>query len=187
MVTSNFIIRDVSIDDAAGVARVQAEAWQTAYKGIVSEVILSAKTQEAGTPKFIEKIRTHIESRTNFPFLVAVMNEEIVGFAHSCAPREAPSEYDCELGAIYVDPVSHGLGVGSSLVCETAKRFKAAGLNRMIIWSFIENPWQRFYNKIGGAILPIHREKILGGKHLSLVAYAWTDLDELIRNTSKVV
>jgi GNAT superfamily N-acetyltransferase len=187
METSNFIIRNVTIDDAAGVAQVQAEAWRTAYNGIVPEVILSAKTQEAGTPKFIEKIRTHIESQTNFPFLVAVMNEDIVGFAHSRAPREAPSEYDCELGAIYVDPVSHGMGVGSSLVCETAKLFKAAGFSKMIIWSFIENPWQRFYKKIGGEILPIHREKILGGKPLTLAAYSWTDLDELIRKTTKIV
>lgn len=114
-------------------------------------------------------------------FLVAVMDHRIVGFCHTVKPGDHSPDFDCEIKAIYVDPNHQRLGIGQALVSESVRRFVTAGFKAMIIWAATENPWRRFYEKIGGTLLPHTKQPEIGGKPVPHVAYGWRDLSILGR------
>lgn len=86
--THKLEIRDARADDARGIARIHAAAWKATYRGIMPDAVLDEKSEESGTPRF----RQRIEESTDptFPFLVALINNEVAGFSHATPPTDAP-------------------------------------------------------------------------------------------------
>jgi len=178
---SQIQIREIKLADAQDVARVHASAWKTAYRGIVPDATLDGMSEQVGAPRFSQRIREHLDNPSAFPFVVAIFDGSIIGFAHARQPTDSPPEFDCEIGAIYVDPQAQRRGVGQALVREIVKSFVVFGFSNMIIWCFTGNKWRSFYEKIGGKLLPVAREKEISNKKLPLAAYGWSDLKSLVK------
>ncbi|OFZ53425.1 MAG: hypothetical protein A2428_10160 [Bdellovibrionales bacterium RIFOXYC1_FULL_54_43] len=184
MSKTEIAIRDVSIADARNIAQIHTKTWQATYRGIIPDEFLDAMSEDVATPRFTRIITDHRQNRPECPFLVAILDNAIVGFADGVRPVDAPAEYDCEIKAIYVDPLFQQRGAGRALVRESARRFSERGFRGMIIWAAAENPWRRFYERIGGQLLPLDKEMEIGGKAIPHVAYGWSDLPALVTRLS---
>ncbi|MEL6202097.1 MAG: N-acetyltransferase family protein [Pseudomonadota bacterium] len=68
-----------------------------------------------------------------YPFLVALGSDSsLLGYAYASAYRSRPAYRWSVENSVYVDPLAHGLGVGTSLTREVIMRCEALGFRQMI-------------------------------------------------------
>ena len=173
----NFVVRHAVIDDATGIARVRAESWRAAYRGIVPDAYLDA----IDVDEWAERQRRNMEEHPDdLISLVAETEELIAGWAASGPNRDADHDYAGELYAIYLLPEHQRRGIGSELTTATARWLADQGLTSMILWVLEDNhPARRFYEALGGQLCGTRQTQI-ASVWLPEVAYGWTDLTGLI-------
>lgn len=72
------------------------------------------------------------------------------GQAHACLGGEAVDS--CCLQRLYVDPLVHGKGVGTRLICALEERARAEGFKQIWLTVWEENPKaHRLYERLGYA------------------------------------
>jgi Sortase and related acyltransferases len=170
------LIRPAEVKDADGIAYVHVTAWQDTYQGLMPDSVLKTLSVERRSRQWKETLQD--ASSPYHPTLVAEMNRQIAGFANYGREREGDQGYDGELFAIYVLKKFQGQGIGHKLVQGTAQGLLALNLASMLVWVLSNNPYQKFYERLGGVYL---REKSLqiGEAHLMEKAYGWKDIRPL--------
>jgi len=166
-------IRTAIPEDAASIARVQVETWRTTYRGVVPDDYLAGLSAEERTPRW----REHLNSAEHI--LVAECNGAVVGFIDGGPIREAISDYDAELYAIYLLLQFQRTGIGSTLLIELAYRLEEAAFRSMVVWLFEANAAARFYER-SGAVRIGAKEREVGGVWLPVVAYGWQSLRSIL-------
>lgn len=167
-------IRSAEPSDAAGLAKIKVDGWQTAFKGIVPQPYLDSLNY----PDQEERLRKILSSKKDRSHeLVAVTDTgSVAGFAATGPNRSPVDDYDGELMAIYVSVDAKGQGIGSLLFAASVKQLKLDGFRRLIIWCLDGNPHCRFYTKLGGKVVGEKWDDI-GGACLKQYGYGWRDLD----------
>lgn len=156
----DIIIRNVRKDDIISVADIKVKGWQNAYRGIISDDYLDSMDIE----KNISKMYRNYNSNG---FIVAVVNNEVVGFCRYISDCDSP--YLGELSALYVRPDLKGIGIGTKLFDYVVNEFKKCGKTKMILWCLKDNYKSRkFYSNKGG--------KIIGEKSFYLNDVLYTDV-----------
>lgn len=156
----DIIIRNVRKDDIISVADIKVKGWQSAYRGIISDDYLDSMDIE----KNISKMYRNYNSNG---FIVAVVNNEVVGFCRYIFDCDSP--YLGELSALYVRPDLKGMGIGTKLFDYVVNEFKKCGKTKMILWCLKDNYKSRkFYSNKGG--------KIIGEKSFYLNDVLYTDV-----------
>lgn len=175
--SSGIRIRPATPSDLAGIARVHVDTWKSTYRRIVTDAYLDSLTYESDIARGFGKWLKD-PPKGNAHLVATLASGEIVGFA-VCGPnREADSEYAGELGAIYVLKSSQGHGVGTSLVREAARHLLSISLDSMLVWVLEQNPYRRFYEKLGG--LNARRRVVpVAGASLPEIGYGWKDIRKL--------
>lgn len=170
------LIRHAEIDDAAGIARVRAESWLGAYRGIVPDEFLDA----IDVGEWAERQHRNMENVSgDLVSFVAETQGEVVGWAAGGPNREDDPDYSGELYAIYLLPERQRRGIGLNLTAATARWLIGEGMDSMIVWVLAENhPARRFYEALGGQYVRDHQIEI-GGARLPEVSYGWRDLGKL--------
>jgi len=169
------LIRPARPEDAAGIARVQGDAWRAAYRGIFPDAVLEARGRE---PDAVERRRKWMETPRT-ACLVAEVDGEVVGFAMAGPTRKGPEGYDGELYALYVLPGSQREGLGRRLVLGAAGAMTALGFRRWCLWVLRDNPPARaFYEALGGRPVAERTDEVLGIP-VAEVAYGWDSLKDL--------
>ena len=129
------VIRCANIEDAAGIARVRAESWRTAYRGIVSDEFLDA----IDVSEWSERQRRNMANTPpELVSFVANVEEEVVGWTVGGPNRDTESAYTGELYAIYLLPEYQRHGIGRKLTAATAIWLIGEGLHSMIVWTLAE-------------------------------------------------
>lgn len=171
------VIRCANAEDAAGIARVRAESWRTAYRGIVSDEYLDA----IDVAEWSERQRLNMENQpAELVSLVADYAGLIVGWAALGPNRETGTPFAGELYAIYLLPEYWRRGIGRLLMEATAESLLERGMRSMILWVLAENrPARRFYEALGGEYVR-ERQISIGDASLPEVAYGWHDLGWLL-------
>ena len=162
------VIRNIKEEDIPAVVDIQIEGWKVAYKGIVEESYLKSMNRE-------ERIERRKADYKQGPFIVAEMENEIVGFCRYYNEVISPDgdEYDCELMAIYVKPTLKQQGIGKMMFNYVKTDLKNKGKNKMILWCLKENhPSRKFYEKMGGVLDGEHSIDF-GGKLYQEVAFGY--------------
>lgn len=148
-------IRDATIDDVAGIARVRVETWRAAYGGLVPQEILDRMDIERETARRMEHWDDmHADARCHD--LVAVVDGEVVGWA-MCGPArdaDAPAASDVratgEVYAIYAHASRWSRGVGNALLLELERRLVADGHAAAYLWRLVGNERaEHFYEAHG--------------------------------------
>lgn len=175
------VIRQAIIDDAAGIARVRAESWRAAYRGIVPDAFLD--TIDIG--EWSDRQRRNMrEQPKDLDALVAEVSGLVVGWAVTGPNRDTSYSYAGELYAIYLLPEYQRRGIGSKLMVASARRLVSRGFNSMILWVLEANhPSRRFYEALSGAWCG-ERQTQIAGADLPEVAYGWSDLAMLLDASS---
>ena len=140
-----------------------------AYKGIIDEYDLSNMNPE-------EKIKMREKDYNENRFIVAEINNEIVGFCRYTdnmdKTPETP-EADCELRALYVKPELKYNGIGKKMFQYAVNEFKHMGKTKMVLWCLKDNALaRRFYEKMGGIII---KERLIhiGNRDYQEVAFEY--------------
>jgi len=131
------------------IAKAQVYAWRIAFKGILSEALLSGLSIDA----FEKKWRNRLTDTNTQYFIWLNESKEGVGFISFGAPKDEEETADFEIYGIYVHPGYWGKSIGHRLMafgCSKMKESKPTA--KIILWTMKDNTLsQRFYLRSGFA------------------------------------
>ncbi len=171
-------IRKATLDDSAGIARVQVDSYSTAYAGILPQEYLGQFTCEEQEQDWRDWPDAHPDD-----LLYVAENEdgEIAGYALGRPGPGNLAGYDCELVALHVHRRYRRQGVGRRLIAAMTQQFKQLGCSALMLWVLEKNAARAFYERLGGQ--PCGEQWIrLGeedGPAFMEIAYGWPDIDDL--------
>lgn len=167
---NQLIIRNVKKEDLRDVAEIVVEGWKTSYKDIIDNMFLDNLSVE-------ETYQKRLNDYTENKFIVAELNDEIVGFCRYKVGnnyRDKYPEVDCEISALYVKPNYKRKAIGKELINYSINDFKDNFCSKMIIWCLKDNyPSRAFYEKMGGAYCG-EKNLQLGDKEYKEVGYIYS-------------
>ena len=172
------IIRQATLEDAAGIARVHVDTWRTTYRGIVPEEYLANMSYEESEKRWADRL-SDSEGKTCI-YVAEGEAGQIVGFVCGGPDRDNDPVYQSELYAIYILQGSHGQGIGRRLTLAMVEGLLQMGFDSMILWVFAVNPARRFYEALGGQLVKSNQFEI-NGVFIDEVAYAWPDIRTLLK------
>lgn len=161
-------IRQAQSRDINKIAKIKADGWKSAYKGIVDDGFLNSMS----VSKQIDMIKNY-SSDTMF---VAEKDNEVLGFCRIYDYNEPvydDKEIDCEIREIYVNPSFKRMGIGSALFHFTKEYFSQKGKWKLYLGCLKDNHSARkFYEKMGG--IPSSGKEIdIGGKLYPIVDFMY--------------
>lgn len=170
-------IRPACADDAAAVARVHAEAWQSAYRSILPASVLQDFRFERRLPFWREMLAAE---QLPLVRVADIAGAGIAGFVWARPIVDARAAYDGEIVAIAVDPVWQRAGLGRLLMGAAAEALADGGSSTLYLWVYRDNQAAKlFYESLGGRIVDRDVEQFRG-LSVPIVAYGWDALDRLI-------
>lgn len=115
-------IRDATADDLDQIAAI--------YAPYVTDTVI---TFEVDVPT-VEEWRERFVAITaaGLPFLVAAVDDRVVGYAYAGPYRSRPAYRRTAEDSIYLAPASRGLGIGGGLLDELIIRTRAAGIRELV-------------------------------------------------------
>ena len=171
------LIRPATLRDAAAIAHVQVESWQTTYTGIVPFHALAALSKDTQRQMF--------ESQLDVPTTLTYVAEQegylsgFIGGGPARNPSAAYSTYDAELYAIYLLESHQRQGTGRALVQTLAAALHSRSYKSLLVWALEANPAVRFYQHLGA--IPITTSQVnIGGVDLPELGLGWPSLTTLL-------
>lgn len=143
------LIRDATVDDARGIARVHVHSWQHAYRGLMPQDVLDGLSIEDRAERWVSILAApEPYSRT----LVAEERGTILAWASFGAARDDSPVATGELWGIYAHPESWSSGVGHALLTVAEDALRDAGHTSAYLWVLAGNERAaRFYQRHGWA------------------------------------
>lgn len=162
----NIVIEQAKIDDLAECANISITSWQKTYKDIVDKEYLGSLSIKTRSEKF----KSNYQSS---PFLVAKINNKVVGFCRYIAQEEKFSGTDCELTVLYVIPNLNRQGIGTSLFNYVKSELKKEQKKNMLVCCLKGNTiGESFYKKMQGKIIG-ESEIEIGDKKYKELAFSF--------------
>ena len=173
----NVRIRPANLGDAASIAKVHVDTWQSAYSGIVPADFLSHLSYQDRESWWSDILGQ--ERPATSIFVAATAGSEVIGFASGGPEREGNQTYLGELYVIYLLDKHQGQGVGRGLISAVTQRLLTDGIRSMLVWVLEDNlPACKFYESLGGEI--VSRKMIsFGDVELPEVSYGWKEVANL--------
>ena len=165
-------IRQAVLDDARGIATVHVNVWLSAYRGILSDDVLSQLSVDRSEVMRQERLR---EVGT-FCYVAEATAGRIVGFVDGGLERDGDTDYEGEIYAMYVLTEHQRQGIGLQLFNQAVEWFGSEDISTMLIWVLAANVGaRRFYKAMGGRRFDA-RTISIGGEEHDTVAYGWANL-----------
>ena len=165
-------IRQATINDAAGIAKVLVDCWHTTYRGVVSDEYLSRLNYEDRTSRWQAML-----AKSSAGVFVAEADNGIVGYASCGATREA-NEFQGELYAIYILQEHQRRGIGKLLFDKVVSYLLSYNMPSMMVCVLKDNPANAFYDKMGGVL--VQEQSIpIGKQTLPALIYGWRELTNI--------
>lgn len=161
MGVDDLMIREAVEADANAMGRLHVRAWQSAYRGVMPNEYLDGLQAE----ERITMWRSRISRPDLTPLLVAVMADEVVGFAAFGAEQSPSTRSSCgELYAMNLDPDHWGRGIGRILLRRVTQALMAMGYEEAVLWVVPENERARALYESEGWVADggVSTEEILG-------------------------
>ncbi len=172
------IIRPMRFEDIPQLAIVHVKTWQATYRGIMSDQFLNQLDLRNFEKRWRERFKEDGPSVVTF---VALIGDEIVGFAVGDKPRIEISDCDCELYAINILPKAQKQGLGKKLMKAVVLNFANQGFQSMFLQVAEKNTNARqFYSHLGAQEMgELGEEESSHG--IREIVCVWDDLEELIK------
>lgn len=146
-------VRQAVAEDALKIIEINVQTWKVAYKGLIPDEFLANRNV---TKEKIERMQTEIQAEQSI-HLVAVDNNEIIGFCIGGKARDKDLPYDYELRAIYVLPTAQCRGAGTALI----NAFRSIINAEFYCYALAGNAnASAFYRKSGGVEHPEYARKL---------------------------
>ncbi|WP_099159185.1 GNAT family N-acetyltransferase [Virgibacillus ndiopensis] len=167
------IIREATLSDAEGIAKVHVDCWRTTYKSIISDDILKNLSYEQRTNLWIN----NITREDNYIFVVENEDGKIIGFTDGGSEKsgEYPG-YDGDVTSIYILEEYQGQGIGKKLLNRLFEEFESLDLHSAIVKVLEKNGSYRFYEAMGAERVVDNKFVQIGSDRLKLLVYGWRNL-----------
>lgn len=139
------MIRRAVSEDANRIAEIHVSSWQAAYESMIPADYLSGLSVERR-----ESMWKRVINQTKDPVFVSMEGDQMVGFCHVTASRDADADRCAEITAIYVDPPFWRRGHGPALCGAAIAYAEKDAFNEISLWVIAENQRARdFYERMG--------------------------------------
>jgi len=164
-------IREATPADAAGIARLHAESWQSAYRGVLLDDYLDIHALRERIATWQERFSKNFQ-RPMF-VLIAELADEMVGFV--CVFTEDDPIYGSFVDNLHVIPRLTGQGIGRKLLSAAAQRLVTEGSRGgLYLWVFEKNQQaRRFYEKAGAEVVGTSTIPMPDGQRHSAARCYW--------------
>jgi GNAT superfamily N-acetyltransferase len=166
---TRFAVREATVDDAEGIARVHTDSWQTSYRGILPDTVLD----RIDVGQRAESRRKILRDRSVFQLVAYdVTHGDIVGFCDAGASRRH-SPFAGEVYAIYLAHRAKRHGLGQEMWERVQAWLAAQDMRSMIVWVLENNHHaRRFYEAMGGKQSSRLQSRV-GGYPVVELSYVW--------------
>lgn len=151
-----FEIRKATPEDALGITIVNVYTWKTTYTGLIPNELIDTRIAEV---KSLASKRKD-EIKNNNDFIIASVENIIVGFCNYGKSRNEAFADSAEINALYVLDGFQGDGIGRELLLAAIKELRDKGYLSVIINCLQGNPALEFYKHIGGIVVSKREDKI---------------------------
>lgn len=172
MANSKPLVRRATEADLPYVAEIHVASWRDAYRGVIPDAVIDARTVEATAEMWAANLAKFPD---NLP--VAEMPDgQIAGF--TCAglvtDKQRSGAHQFEVYALHVRPDVRRHGVGAALLHAAMARARSnLGLRSMIVHTLRDlRLSRRFYQREGGTLIS-EGHWTVGGVPVPDVAYGW--------------
>ncbi|MEX2246272.1 MAG: GNAT family N-acetyltransferase [Dehalococcoidia bacterium] len=175
-------LREARPDDVAAIARLHAESWRTAYRGIYRDAYLDGDVFEDRMKVWTERFAAPAENQF---LLLATEGDDLLGFA--CSYGAHDERWGTLVDNLHVRPGLHRRGIGRRLLAASAawsrERYPDAPLH---LWVLEKNTNARaFYERLGGQPHEAVTSEPPGGGSIVGWRYVWPSLDPLLDRTNR--
>lgn len=169
---TRFAVREATVADAEGIARVHTDSWQTSYRGILPDTVLD----RIDVGQRAESRRKILRDRSVFQLVAYdVTHGDIVGFCDAGASRRH-MPYAGEVYAIYLAHRAKRHGIGQEMFERVQAWLVANEMRSMIVWVLENNHHaRRFYEAMGGTQGSRLSSRV-GGYPVVELSYLWDRL-----------
>ena len=172
-------IREANSEDAAAIAKVHFDCWQTTYRSLLPQGYITKRTYEKRLENWQRRLDIDNKAEVNYSTYVAEVAGKIVGFIDGGSIRGNSTVYTGEIYALYILEAYQRRGIGRSLVRAIVSRLFELRLTSAMVWVLEENPAVQFYQALGGQI--VDRKVIrVGNDEFTEIAYGWRDTQILV-------
>ena len=165
-------IRLATLADAAAIASIHVQSWQSAYRGMMPQEHLDQLDVTQRTRAWTRAL-TSPDPAQPAP-LVAIADEQAVGFA-SIGPtrdQDADPASTGEVRAIYLLPQAWGQGLGRGLMTAALTQLAGLGYQAATLWVLKENARaRRFYEAAGFTADGAEQTEDIAGAPVTEVRY----------------
>jgi ribosomal protein S18 acetylase RimI-like enzyme len=175
----NINIREARLEDAAAIAKVHVDSWQTTYSALLPEEYIKKRTYQKRFNNWKKRLDATTKTETDYFIYVAEDPvEEIVGFVDGGLAR-GDSNFPGEIYALYILEADQRKGIGRSLVQAIASKLAQSGLTSIVVWVLASNPAVQFYQALDGQRVG---QKLINinGIEFTEIAYGWNDIQVLL-------
>jgi ribosomal protein S18 acetylase RimI-like enzyme len=161
-------IRQATISDSPGIARVHIDSWKTTYRGQIP----SEHLNQLSIPVCIKKWEEWF-SRDQLAVVIAEDSTGIHGFSGfgPCKDSDIPTGTG-EVYSIYLLAESQGAGVGRNLWQAALQHLRERGFTQVVVWVLDTNLSARgFYERMGCTLDGGTKTAGFGGQEVSEVRY----------------
>ena len=168
--------RAATADDAAAIAKLHADSWRIAYRGMYSDEYLDG-------PVFEERLAVWTERLANMgPHQLTVVADDdgaVAGFAHTFTDLDPT--WGSYLENLHAAPDRKGQGIGTRLMAESAAWVDAnARIKQLYLFVLEKNTnAQHFYDSVGGEHTDSEVRTGADGTPNKALRYVWRDLHVL--------
>ena len=164
-------LRHARAADAAAIAEIYVETWQTSYAGMVPDHVLIKMSPKCITPSWQRSIVL------GHDIILVALDEtkSVIGFGSAGRNRDLVSPFDCEIYTLYVRPDFQNLGAGRLLLQGLFKAIYKRGFKNCELWVLADNPSRFFYAAVGGTLCGEKTER-LWSANMRQLAYGWENI-----------
>jgi GNAT superfamily N-acetyltransferase len=171
-------LRDATESDSPAIARLHAESWRSAYRGILSDEYLDTRAHSERAVLW----QTRFSEKAGKPFFVvlAEIGAQLAGFA--CVfPNEDPI-FGSFVDNLHITPELKRKGIGRRLLAEVARRLIADQTpGGVYLWAIERNNNARqFYSSVGAVEVGCEEFATPDGGKVREVRCYWPDPAKLL-------
>jgi L-amino acid N-acyltransferase YncA len=157
--------------DIPRLAEVAVQSWRTTYQDWAPTSLVNAMTVSVASAMFAQCLDS--QTHSYFLYVAEKTGNEIIGFVDGGKDRNHLDQNQGELYSIYILKEHQNQRIGTLLFNAALSRCQQLRMDSMVVWIFSENPYKKFYEKMGGQIQENHKKIQFGKYELEVTAYYW--------------
>lgn len=170
-------IRTATQDDQKAIARLHAESWRVAYRGIFRDEFLDGDVFADRDQVWHQRLTAPMPNQA---VLLAEVSGEVVGFV--CAYGNEDPVFGTFIDNLHVHSSKKRQGIGRELMRSVAswsrENFPEAGIYLSVLEPNV--PARRFYESLGAINHESRNWVPPGGGQVVDLRYTWTDVQKLL-------